>query len=190
MRADSTEKLARFAALLARGTISARRDITFSQRSNIPCVFSLPLSRFRRSGIASRNSLFSRVSPYDEWIHAERTVIIGAPKQKLYKREKSARNLCVKRKSLDWRNTRIKSYYVILEKHLCVCCFFFSSLFAFLESPNERTVCRRTTSSASESFAFWAPERASRELRRLCLALTRFYTKIKQIRALDFVEVV
>lgn len=44
--------------------------------------------------------------------------------------------------------------------------------------------------NASESFAFWAPERASEEPRRLCLALMRFYMKIIQIRALDYVEAV
>jgi len=37
---------------------------------------------------------------------------------------------------------------------------------------------------------FGVPKRASEELRRLCLALMRFYTKIIQIRALDYMEVV
>lgn len=53
-----------------------------------------------------------------------------------------------------------------------------------------RNIYRRIMRMRASPSRLGASEIASEELRRLCLALMRFYTKIIQIRALDYVEVV
>lgn len=73
-------------------------------------------------------------------------------------------------------------------REMLIYTFVFLSPFAIFESSCKETFIGELYECANESLS--TRESFERELRWFCLALTRFYTKIKQIRTLDFVEVV
>lgn len=114
------------------------------------------------------------------------------------RREKLTRKRKICEKICCARGERFDQKYQI-----CACCFVFekrlfaqfdfSSFFSSSLLSRGRFIvanCERASESFTKAPALRAPERPSRELRRFCLVSTRFYLrKIKQIRALDFVEV-
>lgn len=92
----------------------------------------------------------------------------------------------VMRKPRLMNMSQMRAYRFVLEKCL------FIHLFSFLLLLSSSLLAKKRLSAnyecANESLS--TRESFERELRWFCLALMRFYTKIKQIRTLDFVEVV